>query len=110
MSLNTNTFRDQCSRCELITMLTMWGSGVTWAVLRRPRLWGEAVRTVGAMTTRGWWKSKPFLPRPDPAYMAWRMATAYGSESAKATAKDIVDYLEWRRRFRASTRNGAAIG
>ena len=80
-----------------------------WAIMRRPRLWGEAVRTVGAMSGRAWWKTRPFLPLPDPTYMAWRRATAYGSETASATPKDLIDYLEWRRRFRATTQRGSAV-
>lgn len=91
-------------------MHDMWGAGAIWALLRRPRLWGEAVRTVGAMAPRAWWKQRPFLPRPDPAYMAWRRATAYGSDEAPATGPDLIAYLEWRRTFRATISKGAALG
>ncbi|NND04340.1 MAG: hypothetical protein HKN91_16305 [Acidimicrobiia bacterium] len=88
----------------------MSGNGAFWAIMRRPWLWGEAVRTVAAMSPREWWKTRPFIPQPDPTYMAWRRATAYGSEAAPVSSKDLVDYLEWRRRFRAATGNGVIHG
>lgn len=87
----------------------MWGSGAVWSVLRRPRLWGEAVRTVGALAPRGWWRRAPYLPKPDPSYLEWRRETAYGSAAEAMTGEDVVAYLEWRRRFRA-VQKGAALG
>jgi hypothetical protein len=68
------------------------------AVLRRPSLWGEAMRTIPALARRGWWKHRPFLPLPDGDYLGWRIATAYGDSDGPIPAADIVAYLEWRRR------------
>jgi len=89
----------------------MAGSGVFWAILRRPRLWGEAVRALAALAPRAWWARKPHLPVPEPDYIQWRQATAYGSSDAAMTAGDVIAYLEWRRRFRRATaRSGVASG
>jgi hypothetical protein len=35
--------------------------------------------------------------RPDPTYVAWRTATAYGSPEAEVPVSDVVAYLRWRR-------------
>ena len=91
-------------------MGSMWGSGAIWAILRRPWLWGEAVRTVGAMAPQGWWRRPPFLPVPERTYMEWRRATAYGTSDEPAAADDIVHYLQWRRRYRAVAKKGASVG
>ena len=82
-----------------------------WAVLRRPRLWGEAVRALTALAPRAWWASRPHLPIPDADYVGWRQATAYGDSDQPLIPADAIAYLEWRRRFRRSAlRNGVASG
>lgn len=72
------------------------------AVVRRPRLWVTALRQLLALARPGWWRHPPFVPRPDPGYLAFRFETAYGrsdGEAARgqrvATARDLVAYLEW---------------
>lgn len=67
---------------------------------RRPRLWVEAVRAAPDLAHRGWWRRPPFLPTPDPEYLRWRTATAYGSPDAPLQADDLIAYLQWRRRQR----------
>lgn len=74
-----------------------WGLG---AFARRPGLLPEAVRTLAAMSPARWWRAFPFVPRLDPRYVAWRRATAYGTEEAWWSSEDLVGYLEWRRRQR----------
>jgi hypothetical protein len=74
--------------------------GAVAAVAKRPDLWFEAVRATVAMSRRGWWRRPPFVPEPEPRYMAWRAATAYGSADADIDRDDLIAYLEWRRRFR----------
>jgi hypothetical protein len=76
-----------------------WALG---AVARHPGLWLEALRALVALSPDGWWRTAPFVPRLDPAYAAWRLATAYGSETADAGADDLVGYLVWRRQQRSS--------
>jgi hypothetical protein len=70
-------------------------------VVRHPRIWGEAMRAAPSFARRGWWRKPPFLPLPDPEYVAWRVATAYGSANGRIPPDDIVAYLEWRRRQRS---------
>ena len=69
-------------------------------VLRRPRLWGEALRSVPRLARRHWWRRPPFLPLPDPSYLRWRVATAYGDAAAAVRRHDVIAYLEWCRRQR----------
>ena len=71
-----------------------------WAVVRRPWLWGVALR----LAPRGWWRRSPHLPVPDPAYLRFRMVTMYGDATHAPETDDLVTYLEWCRRFRALRR------
>jgi hypothetical protein len=73
---------------------------VAGAVARRPSLWAEALRAMPALARRGWWRRAPFLPLPDPAYLAWRIGTAYGDPSGPVDGDDVVAYLAWRKRQR----------
>jgi hypothetical protein len=72
------------------------------AVVTHPGLWAEAFRTWLAMSRPGWWRRFPFLPWPDRGYVRWRIATAYGTPAAPVRPADVVAFLEWRRRMRAS--------
>ncbi len=72
------------------------------SLARRPGLWPEAVRALVAHLPLRWWSRPPFLPVPDPRYLAWRRETAYGDPDARIEQADLVAYLEWRRRFRRS--------
>ena len=66
------------------------------AVLVRPRLWSTALRQAGRLARPGWWRRAPFLPLPDPDYLAFRLETQYGGAgTAGADPLDLVRYLEW---------------
>ena len=67
--------------------------GVIFAVLSRPSLWIEAVRTWFSLRRRGGFAGSP-------VYVGWRMATAYGDSSTTASAQDVLNYLRWRREMR----------
>lgn len=69
-------------------------------MVRHPSLWGEGVRALAATAPDGWWRRFPFLPRPDPAHLAWRLSTAYGVGGARLGGEDLVRYLAWRKRQR----------
>jgi hypothetical protein len=84
------------------------------AVLVRPRLWVTALRQAGRLAAPGWWRRAPFLPLPEPDYVAFRMETQYGASEHPPDAADLVAYLEWcraqerlRRRTQARVRRGA---
>lgn len=70
------------------------------ALARHPRVWGEALRAAPSFVRRSWWRTPPFLPLPDGEYLAWRVATAYGSAASSVDPADVVAYLEWRKRQR----------
>ncbi len=71
-----------------------WGPSIA-AVVRRPSLWGVAVRQVRELAAPGWWRRWPLLPLPAPGYLAFRMQTAYGDPAAVPRPEDVVSYLRW---------------
>ena len=77
-----------------------WSSLVLRLVARavvNPRLAADLVRTAWAFRRRGWHRRPPFLPLPDPAYLRWRMYTAYADEHAVPPAEDVIRFARWRR-------------
>jgi hypothetical protein len=62
-----------------------------------PRLALDLLRTAWSFRRRGWWRTPPFLPLPDRAYLRWRMYTAYGSEDAVPPVRDVTGFARWRR-------------
>lgn len=79
-------------------------TGAVAAVLRRPSLWPTAVRQVVALARPGWWRRAPFLPGPDPAYLAFRLQTMYGDPHHRPAPADLVAYLKWCRGYRQGLR------
>ncbi len=72
-----------------------WLLGAVAAVGVRPGLWITAVRQVFLLAAPGWWRRAPFLPLPDPSYLAFRFRTAYGDPDAEPSPHDLVTYLHW---------------
>ncbi len=71
------------------------------AVLPHPGLWVTGLRQALRLAVPGWWRRPPFLPLPDPAYLRFRMETAYGGAGDQAPRpEDLVTYLRWCRDFR----------
>jgi hypothetical protein len=62
-----------------------------------PRLAVDLVRTAWAFRRREWWRTPPYLPLPDRAYLRWRMYTAYGDEAAVPPLADVISFARWRR-------------
>lgn len=65
--------------------------------LVNPRLASDLLRAMWAFRSRSWWRTPPFLPLPDRAYLRWRMYTAYGEESAIPPVQDVIGFARWRR-------------
>lgn len=66
------------------------------AVLAHPKLWPTALRQAVLLAPNRWWTRFPFLPLPDPAYMRFRMVTAYGGDGRRAAdPEDLLTYLRW---------------
>lgn len=63
-------------------------------LLRHPMLWPTAVLIAFRLAAPGWWRRRPFLPRPDPAYLQFRMETQYGSDT-EPDPEDLIAYLAW---------------
>lgn len=76
-----------------------WWFQAALAVLRRPSLWAVAVGQALRLARPGWWRHRPFLPVPDPAYLRFRLETQYGSDH-EPEPDDVVTYLHWCRTFR----------
>jgi hypothetical protein len=70
-----------------------WLAALT-GIAARPWLWGEALASSARMARPGWWRRPPFVPRPDRAYLAFRLETQYGRDGAPVP-RDLVTYLEW---------------
>jgi hypothetical protein len=84
-----------------------WLLAVARTLLLHPALWGVAVRQVGVLAPRGWWRRAPFLPLPDPSYLRFRLVTAYGGDGSSAPSPDdVLAYLRWCRRWRAVVGSG----
>jgi len=71
---------------------------VAATVVRRPSLWGTALRQWQRTTPHGWWRRRPFLPVPSGGYLHFRMVTQYGREDHRIEPVDVLNYLAWCRR------------
>lgn len=73
-----------------------WLLAATLAVLRHPSLWMTGLRQALVLARPGWWRHAPFLPLPDPAYLRFRLETAYGGHGDRPPEPgDVVTYLRW---------------
>jgi hypothetical protein len=81
-----------------------WVAPVARAVAIRPGLWWTAVRQLRALAPNGWWRHRPWLPVPDPAYLRFRLVTQYGEATHPPEPADVVTYLHWCRAYRAALR------
>ena len=80
--------------------LTLTYLRILVAVLRRPVLWPVALRQWRRTLPDGWWRRRPFLPLPSPAYVRFRLLTQYGGDAGsptqgRPTGDDVVHYLAW---------------
>lgn len=82
----------------------MLSGSVLRALIRRPRLWIEAIRTWLAFTPSRWWAIPPHLPVPRRSYWKWRMTTAYGSPDAEPHPEEVIEFLQWRKDSRGQRR------
>jgi len=76
-------------------MKPLWVLRAAVALLVVPALWPTAARQVLVLAVDGWWRRAPFLPLPDPAYLAFRLQTAYGKGDRDPDPRDVVTYLHW---------------
>ena len=81
-----------------------WVGPVAAAVARHPGLWWTAVRQLWTLAPNGWWRRRPWLPLPDPAYLRFRLVTQYGDPAHAPEPGDVVAYLHWCRAYRAALR------
>jgi hypothetical protein len=76
------------------------------SVVARPGLWATALREVAVLSRPGWWRRWPPLPLPPPAYLRFRLVTAYGDPDRAPDAADVVAWLRWCQRMRAMRPSG----
>ena len=73
------------------------------AVATRPYLWITAASAVRRLVPHRWWTRAPFLPLPHRDYVRFRLLTAVGSDAdAAAEPSDLIQWLEWCRRWPAA--------
>lgn len=72
-----------------------WGLRAVVAVAVRPQLWATAVVQLFRLARPGWWHRWPLLPLPDPAYLQFRLVTAYGDGERPPEVADLLTYLHW---------------
>jgi hypothetical protein len=72
-----------------------WWIEAAVALVGRPDLWPVALAESVAMAPRGWWYHWPPAPLASPAWLAFRMETAYGDAAARPTPADVIAWLEW---------------
>lgn len=83
------------------TLVAVDRTSVRWlgrgavALVGRPELWGTALRQAWRLARPGWWRRSPRLPLPDPAYLRFRLVTAYGGQGGEPRPEDLVAYLHW---------------
>jgi hypothetical protein len=83
-----------------------WQRHAVMAVLAHPSLWVIAVKQLFVLAPPGWWQRRPFLPLPDPAYLRFRLQTAYGGSGLdhEPRPEDLVTYLRWCREVAVARR------
>jgi hypothetical protein len=81
-----------------------WALRAALAVAAHPGLWGTAARQVLVLAPSGWWRESPHLPLPDPAYLRFRLQTAYGDPDRDPDPADVITYLHWCRAWPRVTR------
>lgn len=72
-----------------------WGLRAVVAVAVRPQLWATALVQLFRLARPGWWHRWPLLPLPDPAYLRFRLVTAYGDGDRQPEVADLLTYLHW---------------
>ena len=85
-------------------MTSRWAARAGLALLAHPSLWGTAARQVLVLAPDRWWRTAPHLPLPDPAYLRFRLQTAYGDPEREPEPGDVVTYLHWCRAWPRVTR------
>lgn len=69
------------------------------ALAGRPDLWPVAVRQARRLARPGWWRTWPPLPLPDPAWLRFRLQTAYGDPDYAPDPAEVLAWLSWCRDF-----------
>jgi hypothetical protein len=78
-----------------------WVLRASAAIAVRPGLWAIAVTQVFVLARHRWWRTAPFLPVPDRAYLRFRLQTMYGDADRAPDPRDVVTYLHWCQTMRA---------
>ena len=82
---------------------------ITAALVRRPGLWGTALRQALHLAPGGWWRRFPFLPIPDAKYAGMRAVIQYGNHDHPVEVADVLKYLAWCKAEHASNPAGGSL-
>ncbi|HEY5439012.1 MAG TPA: hypothetical protein VIJ99_08920 [Acidimicrobiales bacterium] len=75
--------------------MSAWAPGLGRYLLHHPLGTPTLVRAGWRMRRTGWWRQRPFLPLPDPAYWHFRLVTANGSAGPELRPRDVVEAARW---------------
>lgn len=74
--------------------------GVALYLARHPASVPAVAGAAWRLRANGWWRTRPFLPLPDPAYWGFRLMTATGSYDGVLEPREVVDAATWAARQR----------
>lgn len=83
-----------------------WWLQAGGALGRRPGLWATGLAQVRTLAAPGWWRRWPPVPAPDPAWLRFRLTTAYGDAGADPEPDDVIAWLAWCKGLRRPARRG----
>ncbi len=81
-----------------------WVGRAAAALARHPACGPPRSARSSSWPCPGWWQRRPFLPLPDPAYLRFRLQTAYGDPARSPEPDDVVTYLRWCRAWPSVSR------
>ena len=81
--------------------------GLALLAVRQPLLIPAMLATAWAFRANRWYRHPPFLPVPAPAYMKWRMDTAYGEGIRVVPSEELERYLRWGSEMRRCAKESA---
>jgi putative NIF3 family GTP cyclohydrolase 1 type 2 len=75
----------------------VWPKGLARYLAHHPSDVAPVLSSAWVMRRSQWWRIKPYLPIPDPAYWEFRVSTANGSLGSDVSPEAVVAAARWSR-------------